>query len=78
MLTVFENPPSSMFNRVLNTLLENSFTKLLQNETEVYYKVCQALQSVTIITKSDVALDMFKISTATLYLSTATLHCKNT
>ena len=30
---------------------ETIITKLLQSLTEVYYKVCQVLQSVTVITK---------------------------
>ena len=33
--------------------LVKTFTKLLQKRTEVYYKVRQVLQSVTVVTKCD-------------------------
>ena len=47
----------------LKTVIKN----LLQDAPEVYYKVCQVLQSVTVITKWDVTIVSVLMVTVIIY-----------
>ena len=50
--TISSFPPNLVYMSFLKDLVK-TFTKLLQKRTEVYYKVRQVLQSVTVVTKCD-------------------------
>ena len=50
--TISSFPPNLVYMSFFKDLVK-TFTKLLQKRTEVYYKVRQVLQSVTVVTKCD-------------------------